>query len=212
VTHPGAGHERGTLVNALVAMTALPQGMAERPGIVHRLDKDTSGLMVVARDDASFAFLSRAMASRRVERRYLALVRGTPAAPRGTIEAPVGRHPSRRRVMAVTPTGKPAVTHYRVRGGGDHASLLDVKLETGRTHQIRVHLSHIGHPVVGDAVYGGASDLARDLGLVRPWLHAWRLVFPHPSGSGVVDIEDPLPDDLAAALARAGIARSVSGP
>lgn len=214
VTHPAHGHSEGTLVNALLGLGERLAGEgSSRPGIVHRLDKDTSGLLVVAKDERSHAFLVDAMSSRLIERRYLALVRGRLAAQSGTIEAPVGRHPTRRWLMAVVAGGKPAVTHYTVAGATERASLLDVKLETGRTHQIRVHLAHVRHPVLGDRTYGGVSETSRELGLTRPFLHAWRLAFPHPTGGGTVEVEDPLPEDLNEAVRRAGIpARTIPAP
>ena len=206
VTHPARGHEGGTLVNALLGRGATLSGRGStRPGIVHRLDKDTSGLLLVAKDDAAAAALVDALRARRVTRRYLALVRGIPAAPTGTIDAPLARHPWRRRLMAVVPGGRGAVTHYRILGTGDKVALLEVTLETGRTHQIRVHLSHLGHPVVGDGTYGGGGDTARALGLTRPFLHAAFLAFPHPDDDRVVEVSDPLPADLRSALAAAGI-------
>jgi 23S rRNA pseudouridine1911/1915/1917 synthase len=206
VTHPARGHEGGTLVNALLGLGGPLSGMGStRPGIVHRLDKDTSGLLIIARDDDAQAFLVDAMQRRAVERRYLALVRGAPPAASGTIEAPVGRHPVKRRQMAVVSGGRPSVTHYTVVAKGGGVTLLEARLETGRTHQIRVHLSHLGVPVLGDRTYGGASELAHALGLRRPFLHAWRLAFPHPSTGAPVEVRDPVPDDLAEALERAGL-------
>jgi 23S rRNA pseudouridine1911/1915/1917 synthase len=160
----------------------------------------------VAQDDDTHRFLKEALADHRVERRYVALVRGAPRAASGTIDAPIARHPERRRLMAVVPGGRPAITHYTVLERGDGCSLLDVTLETGRTHQIRVHLAHLAHPVVGDRVYGGLSDLSRRLGLERPFLHAARLTWPDPATGEPVTVEDPLPDDLVAALAAAGLA------
>jgi 23S rRNA pseudouridine1911/1915/1917 synthase len=209
VTHPARGHEGGTLVNALLGLGGPLAGMGStRPGIVHRLDKDTSGLLLIARDDEAQAYLVDAMQRRAVERRYLALVRGAPPAASGTIEAPVGRHPVKRRQMAVVSGGRPSVTHYTVLSGapgGGGVTLLEARLETGRTHQIRVHLSHLGVPVLGDQTYGGASELAHALGLRRPFLHAWRLAFPHPSTGAPVEVRDPLPEDLTEALGRAGL-------
>jgi 23S rRNA pseudouridine1911/1915/1917 synthase len=206
VTHPARGHEGGTLVNALLGLGGPLSGMGStRPGIVHRLDKDTSGLLIIARDDDAQAYLVDAMQRRAVERRYLALVRGAPPAASGTIEAPVGRHPIKRRQMAVVSGGRPSVTHYTVLAKGGGVTLLEAHLETGRTHQIRVHLSHLGVPVLGDRTYGGASELAHALGLRRPFLHAWRLAFPHPSTGAPVEVRDPVPDDLAEALERAGL-------
>jgi 23S rRNA pseudouridine1911/1915/1917 synthase len=206
VTHPATGHASGTLVNALLALGE-PLAAAEsgRPGIVHRLDKDTSGLLLVAKDDDALASLRRALRARAVERSYLALVRGRPRAPTGTIDAPLGRHPTRPRRRAVVADGKPAVTHFRALAGHERASLLDVRLDSGRTHQIRVHLAHIGHPVLGDRVYGGASELAEGLGLNRPFLHAYRLSWPDPDDGGRRVAAEGLPQDLRDALERAGL-------
>jgi 23S rRNA pseudouridine1911/1915/1917 synthase len=203
VVHPAGGHRTGTMVNALLALGE-PLGMLypERPGVVHRLDKDTSGLLLVAKDDQTQGFLMDSLKRREIERRYLALVRGAPPAGAGTIDAPIGRHPSRPQLMAVVASGKPAVTQYEVVDRFADSSLLDVRLETGRTHQIRVHMNHIGHPVLGDRFYGGVSELSRRLGLDRPFLHAYKLVFPHPDG-GRVEVTDELPPDLQAALDRA---------
>ena len=205
VTHPAGGNETGTLVNALLGL-GVPLALAgsDRPGIVHRLDKETSGLLLVAKDDAGHAWLVEAMRQRQIERRYLALVRGSLPSQRGTVDAPVDRHPSRRTQMAVVPGGRPAVSHWEVLGVHDGLSLVEVALETGRTHQIRVHLAHLGNPVLGDRTYGGAGDEARRLGLTRPFLHAYKLAFPHPDG-GRIELADPLPDDLVAALAAARI-------
>lgn len=201
VTHPGRGHEAGTLVNALLGLGVQLSGEGSvRPGIVHRLDKDTSGLLVVAKTDAAAEFLIAAIKARSVERRYLALVRGAPPASSGTIEAPVGRHQIRRRQMAVVPGGKPSVTHYRVLGRAEEVTLLEVSLETGRTHQIRVHLAHLGLPVLGDATYGGRSELSARLGIPRTFLHAHHLAFPHPTTGARIEITDPLPPDLATPL------------
>jgi 23S rRNA pseudouridine1911/1915/1917 synthase len=206
VVHPARGHTAGTLVNALLGLGGpLAKSGSTRPGIVHRLDKGTSGLVLVARDDDAQESLVNALRHRRIERRYLALVRGRPPTQSGTIDAPIGRHPVRRRQMAVTAGGRAAVTHYRVLAATDETALLDVKLETGRTHQIRVHLAHLGHPVVGDATYGGVSDLSRRLGLDRPFLHARHLEFPHPDDGRLVGVDDDLPAELAEALERAGI-------
>ena len=206
VTHPASGHHSGTLVNALLNMgEPLAARTSTRPGIVHRLDKDTSGLLLVAKDDDAQAFLVDSLRSRRIARRYVALVRGVPASPSGTVEAPIGRHPTRRQRMAVVPGGRSSVTHYSVLETGEGMALLEVTLETGRTHQIRVHLSHLGHPVMGDRTYGGVSELSRGLGLDRPFLHAWRLRFPHPDDARMIEVEDPLPPDLTGVLERAGI-------
>jgi 23S rRNA pseudouridine1911/1915/1917 synthase len=209
VTHPAGGHPRGTLVNALVGLgVALSRPESARPGIVHRLDKDTSGLLLVAKDDDAHGALERALRRREVTRRYLALVTGRPPFATGTIDAPVGRHPRRRRAMAVVGTGRRAVTHLRVLGpepAGPGPALVELSLETGRTHQIRVHLAHIGSPVLGDRLYGGATEAAARLGLSRPFLHAHVLAWPHPDDGRRVEVVDKLPDDLAAVAARAGI-------
>jgi 23S rRNA pseudouridine1911/1915/1917 synthase len=205
VTHPAAGHHSGTLVNALLALGESLAGMDSiRPGIVHRLDRETSGLLLVAKDDAARDYLVDAIRSRRVRRVYAALVRGRPPSESGTIEAPVGRHPADRRLMAVVATGRPAVTHYRILGSNESVSLLEVTLETGRTHQIRVHLAHLGHPVVGDGVYGGRGAAA-GLGLDRLFLHARLIAFPHPDDGRTVTVEEPLPADLREVLERAGL-------
>ena len=209
VVHPAAGHEQGTLVNALLGRgEPLSAATSTRPGIVHRLDKDTSGLLLVARDDEAQEHLVEALRQRQVARVYLALVKGHPAVGSGTVEAPVGRHPTKRRMMGVVSGGRPAVTHYRVLGSSEATSLLEVTLETGRTHQIRVHLTHIGHPIVGDRTYGNTAELATGLGLERPWLHSWRLSFPHPADGRMVAVEDKLPSGLTDALEAAGIAFS----
>jgi 23S rRNA pseudouridine1911/1915/1917 synthase len=207
VVHPARGHPGGTMVNALLGLGGPLAGAGSiRPGIVHRLDKDTSGLLLVARDDAAQKHLVDALRDRSVERRYLAVVRGRMPASSGTIEAPVGRHPVKRRRMAVVDGGRRAVTHYRVLDASERFTLLEVTLETGRTHQIRVHLSHLGHPVLGDSAYGGA----RELGLTRPWLHAYRLSFPHPDGDRRIDVTAPLPEDLTGALDAAGLTLPVN--
>lgn len=209
VTHPGSGHASGTLVNALLGLgVPLGGGDPSRPGIVHRLDKDTSGLVLVARDDDAHAALTAALKERRVTRRYLALVRGTIAEDSGTVEAPIGRDPHHRRRMAVVPGGRAAVTHYEVVARSKRTTLLRVTLETGRTHQIRVHLSHLRHPVMGDPTYGGRSDLARELGLTRPFLHATELAFPHPDDGRRIEVEDDLPGELTAVLGESGISLS----
>ncbi|MEA2452537.1 MAG: rRNA synthase [Actinomycetota bacterium] len=206
VTHPASGHQTGTLVNALLNMgEPLAASGSTRPGIVHRLDKDTSGLLLVAKDDEAQAFLVDALRARNISRRYLALVRGVLASPSGTIEAPIGRHPTRRQQMAVVSGGRPSVTHYEVLDSGPALSLLEITLETGRTHQIRVHLKHLGHPVMGDRTYGGLSEASKALGLDRPFLHAWRLAFPHPSDGRPIEVDDPLPGDLVRALDAAGL-------
>lgn len=212
VVHPSAGHPGGTLVNALLHHVSDLSGIGGvlRPGIVHRLDRDTSGLLVVAKDDATHRALSDALRRRKVRRLYLAATWGRlPDSPL-RIDAPIGRDPSDRKRMAVVERGgRRAVTHVRVRERWRAAELLDVALETGRTHQIRVHLAHLGHPVVGDGVYGAgwergmsgeAHGWARELArrLPRQFLHARRLELRHPSSGELLRCEAPLPPDLEA--------------
>jgi 23S rRNA pseudouridine1911/1915/1917 synthase len=199
VVHPAAGHATGTLVQGLLDRE-IAGGDAARPGIVHRLDRDTSGLMVVARSEEAHARLQRLIRSRELERHYAALVVGRPRSRTGRIEAPIGRD-RRDPLRHSLDTDKPrdAVTHFEVRELLPRHSLLDVSLETGRTHQIRVHLAAIGLPVAGDTVYGRP----RELDLERQFLHAARLVFPHPFTEKPVDVESPLPADLTTALTRA---------
>jgi 23S rRNA pseudouridine1911/1915/1917 synthase len=197
--HPGAGRRAGTLVEALAAHGATG-GDPERPGIVHRLDRDTSGLLVVARSLEAYDALSRQVRERALTREYLALVRGRPRSRRGTVDAPIGRDrrdPVRRSLDTETP--KEAVTHFEVEELLPDHALLRVRLETGRTHQIRVHLAAIDLPVAGDPTYG----VRRDLGLRRQFLHAARLAFEHPLTGAPIDVESPLPPDLSAALERA---------
>ena len=200
VVHPGHGHSQGTLVNALLGRyPALTVGDSGRPGIVHRLDRDTSGLIVVAKTEHALEHLRRQFKSRKVQKTYLALVYGQPPAPEGIIEAPVGRDPRQRQRMAVVADGRPARTRYELWEDLGGYSLLSVSPETGRTHQIRVHLAWLGVPVAGDPVYGherGARRARRDVGLQRQFLHAWRLSFDHPGGKGTVSLEAPLPVDL----------------
>jgi 23S rRNA pseudouridine1911/1915/1917 synthase len=197
--HPAPGHPSGTLVNALLALAPDLAEVGERirPGIVHRLDRDTSGLLVVACNERARADLTRQLKQREVSKTYLALVQGVPQPPQGTIEAPIGRHPRNRKKMAVIVGGREAETRYRLRETVDGLALLEVEPVTGRTHQIRVHLAAIGHPVVGDAVYGKRSEIVG-----RQFLHAWRLAFDLPSSGRRVEFESPLPADLRAALAR----------
>ena len=192
VVHPGAGQRKGTLAAALLhhcrgQLSGI--GGVERPGIVHRLDKDTSGLLIAAKTDAAHRKLSADLKARRIHRHYLAIVRGIPAQGEGTVDAPIGRHPAHRTAMAVVESGRRAVTHYAVREVLGEASLLGITLETGRTHQIRVHMSHIGHPVLGDPVYGlgrlprgpRKKNKSNQNSLIdRQALHAHRLVFRHP--------------------------------
>jgi len=224
VVHPGAGHATGTLVNALIAHCGESLsgiGGVARPGIVHRLDKDTSGLMVVAKTDQAHHALAGQFADHgrtgELERGYLALVWGAPRRPQGTIDAPIGRHPTSRTKMAVLPgKGREAVTHWRVletfgRGKEPAASLIECTLETGRTHQVRVHLAHIGHPLIGDPLYGpGFKSKLRKLpeplqgklaALSRQALHAEHLAFVHPRSGTLLKFNSPLPADLAEIVA-----------
>ncbi len=207
VVHPARGHRQGTLVQALAGKVAGGE-YPERPGIVHRLDRDTSGLLVVARSDAVHATLKAALARRDIVREYLALVEGRPSARRGTIDAPLGRDRRvRTRISTDTEAGREAITHFEVERALPHDTLLRVRLETGRTHQIRAHLLAIGHPVAGDPEYGTAGRY----GLRRQFLHAARLAFPHPVSGAPIDVTSPLPDDLRAALERAA-GEEESGP
>jgi 23S rRNA pseudouridine1911/1915/1917 synthase len=207
VVHPARGHRQDTLAQLLAPLLAdeapgAGQGdvEAERRGIVHRLDRDTSGLMVVARTDDALRRLQAALADRLIEREYIALVEGRPPARSGTIEAPIGRDPRVRTRMAVGGAGqRDARTHFTLERTLAGTSLLRLRLETGRTHQIRVHLRAIGHPVAGDPEYGTAGLL----GLQRQFLHATRLAFAHPVTGERVEVSSPLPADLQAALERA---------
>jgi 23S rRNA pseudouridine1911/1915/1917 synthase len=198
--HPAPGHPSGTLVNALLAACPDLQGISGtlRPGIVHRLDKDTSGLLVVAKNDRAMRALQSQLSERTVHKTYLALVHGVPKPREGQIEAPIGRSTRNRKKMAVVDSGRESTTRYRVREElpGGYA-LLEVDPVTGRTHQIRVHLAAIGHPVFGDALYGRASEL-----LGRQFLHAWKLAFRMPLGGREVEFESPLPPDLWLVLER----------
>jgi 23S rRNA pseudouridine1911/1915/1917 synthase len=175
-------------------------GGGERQGIVHRLDVGTSGLMVVAKSDQAYAVLKGAFRDRMVDKTYLALVQGHPDPLRGTVDAPIGRHPRHDHRWAVVAGGRPSITHYETLEAHRWASLLEVRLETGRTHQIRVHLSALRHPCVGDLTYGADPVLAERLGLGRQWLHAARLGFVHPATDERVEYAADLPGDLAASL------------
>ena len=222
VVHPAAGHETGTLVNALLAHCGESLegiGAERRPGIVHRLDKDTSGVMVVAKTELAMARLGAAFATRDLDREYLALAWGLLAPPSGTIEAAIGRDPRERKRMAVAARGKPAVTHYRTLGvHGVAVSLLSLRLGTGRTHQIRVHLAHRGHPLVGDPVYlrripaaaRGLDPAMRGLLLDFPHqaLHAATLGFAHPRTGQKLSFSAPPPPDLGALLMALGLSPS----
>ncbi len=198
VVHPGAGHESGTLVNGLIHRYP---GLAElgeeyRWGLVHRLDRDTSGVLLVARTPQMHRFLQEQLKERRVARVYLAMATGRLGAATGTIDAPIGRDPARPTRMAVVQDGRPARTHYRRIAEWEETALVEISLETGRTHQIRVHFASIGHGLVGDPVYGRQATLGVD----RIWLHAARLEFSLPTGDRV-DVSIPLADDLARSLA-----------
>ncbi len=213
VVHPAPGHDHGTLVNALLhhCQSLSGVGEEERPGIVHRLDKDTSGLLLVAKHDRSHRHLSDQLRVRTLRRRYLALVQGRPPADHGTIDAPIGRHPQHRQKMAVVESrGREARTHYEVLESWGALSVLQLSLETGRTHQIRVHLAHISRPVIGDPVYGTkAVSLPRHptverwiRGFPRQALHARELQFEHPETGETMTYTAPLPEDLAELMAR----------
>ena len=195
--HPGPGHPDQTLVNGLLALCPDIQGIGGeiRPGIVHRLDKDTSGLLMVAKTQDSHYHLSQQIKDRAVEKGYLALVEGTPSPEIGLIDVPVGRDPRRRTRMAVTPGGRESRTGYRLLERAGVYSLLELRLHTGRTHQARVHLAWLGHPLLGDAVYGRRSPL-----LLRHFLHAHHLAFAHPITGEPLEFRSPLPPDLQDAL------------
>jgi 23S rRNA pseudouridine1911/1915/1917 synthase len=200
VVHPARGHRTGTLAQALAGVAAGGEDAA-RAGIVHRLDRDTSGLLVVSRTEAAHAELKRMLAAREITREYLALVEGRPAARAGTIDAPLGRDRRvRTRVSTDTDEPREAITHFETERALPGATLLRVRLQTGRTHQIRAHLLEIGVPVAGDPEYGRPGLF----GLQRQFLHAERLAFAHPVSGESLDVRSPLPGDLAAALERAG--------
>ncbi|MCJ1694279.1 RNA pseudouridine synthase [Rathayibacter caricis DSM 15933] len=200
--HPAVGWEGPTVLGALAAagFTVSTSGAAERAGIVHRLDAGTSGLMVVAKSERAYTHLKRAFHDRTVEKVYHAVVQGHPDPLAGTIDAPLGRHPSSDWKFAVRADGKPSVTHYETIEAFPFASLLEIHLETGRTHQIRVHMAAQRHPCVGDAMYGADPTLSARLGLTRQWLDAVRLGFTHPGSGEWVEFQASYPDDLAHAL------------
>jgi 23S rRNA pseudouridine1911/1915/1917 synthase len=201
VVHPGAGHRGGTLVNALLHHSPNLSGIGgkERPGIVHRLDKDTSGCLVVAKNDEAHHSLSKQFANRTVEKIYLALVAGKLCKGSGVIDAAIGRHVQDRQRMSVQSTrGRAAKTEYRVVKTSESASLVECKLHSGRTHQIRVHLHHLNHPVLGDKIYG--ARFAKDF--PRQMLHAWKLGFTHPRTNERMSFESPLPEDFRQAMAQ----------
>lgn len=201
--HPSLGWEGPTVVGALAAggFRIATSGAPERQGVVHRLDVGTSGLMVVAKSETAYTALKRAFKERTVEKIYHAVVQGHPDPLAGTIDAPIGRHPNHSWKFAVTPDGKPSVTHYETLEAFPGASLLEIHLETGRTHQIRVHMAAHRHPCVGDPLYGADPTLSARLGLSRQWLHAHQLAFSHPGTGEWVQFESPYPADFQHALA-----------
>jgi 23S rRNA pseudouridine1911/1915/1917 synthase len=198
--HPAPGHATSTLVNAVLAHSHDLSGIGGviRPGIVHRLDRDTSGIIVVAKNDAAHTALAGQLKERQVEKTYVALVEGTPKPAEGVIDAPIARDPRNRQRMAIVEGGRDSVTSYRVVERLSGVSLVEARPKTGRTHQIRVHLAAIGHPIVGDRVYGHISPLAG-----RQFLHASRIVFAHPATGARMELEAPLPSDLRDVLERA---------
>jgi 23S rRNA pseudouridine1911/1915/1917 synthase len=200
--HPSPGWTGPTVLGALAAagIQVATSGAAERQGVVHRLDVGTSGLMIVAKSERGYSALKRAFRDRTVAKHYRALVQGHPDPTRGTIDAPIDRHPKHDWRFAVVAGGKPSVTHYEVIEAFPAASLCDVTLETGRTHQIRVHFAALRHPCCGDITYGADPALAQRLGLARQWLHAARLGFPHPADDRWMEFTSPDPDDLRGAL------------
>jgi len=200
--HPSLGWEGPTVLGALAGAgyRIATSGPSERQGIVHRLDAGTSGLMVVAKSEHAYSELKRAFKEREVDKIYHAVVQGHPDPFSGTIEGPIGRHPGHEWKFAVTRDGKPSVTHYETLEAFPYATLLEIELETGRTHQIRVHMSAQRHPCVGDGMYGADPTLSARLGLTRQWLHAMRLGFRHPGSGEPVEFESVYPEDLQHAL------------
>ncbi|KRA23078.1 RNA pseudouridine synthase [Microbacterium sp. Root61] len=200
--HPSVGWEGPTVLGALAAggIRVATTGAAERQGVVHRLDVGTSGLMVVAKSEHAYTALKRAFKEREVEKIYHAVVQGHPDPLAGTIDAPIGRHPTHSWKFAVTPDGKDSVTHYETLEAFPGASLLEIHLETGRTHQIRVHMAAHRHPCVGDPLYGADPTMSARLGLIRQWLHAHQLAFTHPQTGEWVTFTSDYPADLAHAL------------
>lgn len=200
--HPSVGWDGPTVIGGLAAagFRISNSGPPERKGIVHRLDVGTSGVMVVASSERAYTALKNAFKERTVHKTYHALVQGLPDPIVGTIDAPIGRHPSSGWKFAVTEDGKHAITHYSLIEAFREASLIDVHLETGRTHQIRVHMSATGHPCCGDPMYGSDPNLSKRLGLIRQWLHAVKLGFEHPGTGRWIEIETSYPDDLQHAL------------
>jgi 23S rRNA pseudouridine1911/1915/1917 synthase len=202
--HPSPGWTGPTVVGGLAAMgiSLSTSGAAERQGIVHRLDVGTTGVMVVARSERAYSVLKDAFRQRTVDKVYHAVAQGHPDPTSGTIDAPIGRHPKADYKFAVVADGRPSVTHYETLEAFPAATLLQVHLETGRTHQIRVHFAALRHPLVGDRTYGADPVLADRLGLSRQWLHAYSLSFAHPDDGRTVTYASDYPDDLAAALER----------
>ena len=202
--HPSPGWEGPTVIGGLAAAghRISTSGAQERQGVVHRLDVGTTGLMVVAKSERAYSVLKDAFRERTVDKRYHTLVQGHPDPLTGTVDAPIDRHPTSAYRFAVVAAGRPSVTHYETLEVFRHATLLDVRLETGRTHQIRVHMAALRHPCVGDVTYGADPVLSRRLGLTRQWLHAVRLSFAHPADGRWVSFESPYPADLQTALDR----------
>jgi 23S rRNA pseudouridine1911/1915/1917 synthase len=200
--HPSPGWSGPTVIGGLAAagFAVATSGVAERQGVVHRLDVGTSGLMVVAKSERAYTALKQQFRGRTVEKIYHALVQGHPDPSRGTVDAPIDRHPTQDHRWAVVDGGRPSITHYDTLEAFPAASLLEIRLETGRTHQIRVHLSALRHPCVGDLTYGADPSLAARLGLERQWLHAVRLAFEHPGTGERVSFSSPYPADLQHAL------------
>jgi 23S rRNA pseudouridine1911/1915/1917 synthase len=204
--HPSVGWTGPTVIGGLAAAgyRISTSGAAERQGVVHRLDVGTSGLMVVAKSEHAYTVLKRAFKERTVDKTYHALVQGLPDPTQGTIDAPIGRHPTHDYKFAVMASGKASITHYEVIEAFRSASLVEVHLETGRTHQIRVHFSALHHPCAGDLTYGADPVLAKALGLERQWLHAVGLAFQHPGTGERVEFRSAYPEDLQTALDRVG--------
>ncbi|MFV2197362.1 RluA family pseudouridine synthase [Nocardiopsis sp. LOL_012] len=202
VAHPTVGWTGPSVLEGLLSsgVQLTTSGAAERQGIVHRLDANTTGLMVLAKSEIAYSVLKRAFKERTVDKRYHTLVQGHPDPLRGTVDAPIDRHPAGDGRWAVVAGGRPSVTHYDTQEAFRAASLLEIKLETGRTHQIRVHMAALRHPCVGDTLYGADPTLAERLGVRRQWLHAVRLGFEHPTERRPVEFSSTYPDDLAAAV------------
>jgi 23S rRNA pseudouridine1911/1915/1917 synthase len=203
VVHPAAGHESGTLVNALLAHCQNLAGIGgvQRPGIVHRLDKDTTGAIAIAKTDLAHQHLQAQLKAKTARRDYLGVVYGAPSTQSGTIDQPIGRHPTERKKMAVIPVekgGRPAVTHWQVRERLGNYTLIHFQLETGRTHQIRVHSAYIGHQIVGDPVYSSGRNVG--VNLTGQALHAWRLQLRHPLTNELIEVTAPLPSSFTTLL------------